>query len=187
MELSLVNNNPAHTLLITQDGVPAYSIQTSQDGASSHQETILKTTKVTRLERRSSGRTETEVGQILYFGIDRLRLSLQCNGREEFKLEVLNLQGDSSVDLGSNSSWSFTGPDDKPYKWQLFIQYPVLFLDDNSQTPIARYRRAKLGIVSRSRRPFLEIFPAGINCIDLIVATFVSYMIQRFPQITQTH
>ncbi|EEB90589.1 hypothetical protein MPER_11182, partial [Moniliophthora perniciosa FA553] len=170
------------------DGIPAYSIQTSQDGpTSSHQETILKTTNVTRLERRSSGRTETQVGQILYFGIDRLRLSLQYNDKEEFKLEVLNIQGNSSVDLGSSSnSWSFTGPDDKPYKWQIFIQYPVLLLDDNSQTPIARYRRAKLGIVSRPRRPFLEIFPAGINCIDLIVATFVSYMIQKFPQITQT-
>jgi hypothetical protein len=48
-------------------------------------------------------------------------------------------------------------------------------LNDNSQTPLARYRRAKLGIVSRSRKAFLEIFPAGLNVIDLIVVTFVSF------------
>ncbi len=51
--------------------------------------------------------------------------------------------------------------------------------NDNAQTPIARYRRAKLGIVSRSRKAFLEIFPAGINLIDLAVVTFVSFMKQH--------
>lgn len=50
-----------------------------------------------------------------------------------------------------------------------------LMLNDNSLTPIARYRRAKLGIVSKSRRAFLEILPAGVNIIDLVVVTFVSY------------
>jgi hypothetical protein len=44
-----------------------------------------------------------------------------------------------------------------------------LLLNDNSSTPIARYRRAKLGIVSRSRRAFLEIFPAGVNLVDFCV------------------
>ena len=45
--------------------------------------------------------------------------------------------------------------------------------------PVARYRRAKVGIVSRSRRAFLEIFPAGLAIIDLIVVTFVAFMKQR--------
>jgi hypothetical protein len=52
-------------------------------------------------------------------------------------------------------------------------------LNDSSQTPIARFRRAKLGIVSRSRRAFLEIFPAGSHIIDLVVVTFVSFMKPR--------
>lgn len=52
---------------------------------------------------------------------------------------------------------------------------PQLMLNDNSLTPIARYRRAKLGIVSRSRRAFLEVFPAGLNILDLVLVTFVSY------------
>lgn len=50
-----------------------------------------------------------------------------------------------------------------------------LILDDNSNTFIARYRRAKIGIVSRPRRAFLEIAPAGLGIIDLIVVTFVSF------------
>ena len=48
-------------------------------------------------------------------------------------------------------------------------------LNDNSLTPIARYRRAKLGIVSRSRRAFLEILPAGLGILDFVIVTFVSY------------
>lgn len=50
-----------------------------------------------------------------------------------------------------------------------------LVRNDNSLTPIARYRRAKIGIVSRSRRAFLEIFPAGVNIVDFVVVTFVSF------------
>jgi hypothetical protein len=50
-----------------------------------------------------------------------------------------------------------------------------LFASGNALVPLARYRHAKLGIISRSRRAFLEIFPAGINVIDLVVITFVSY------------
>ena len=42
--------------------------------------------------------------------------------------------------------------------------------------PIARYRRAKLGIVSRPRRGFLEIFPHGNVSMDLVVTTFVGFM-----------
>jgi len=54
-------------------------------------------------------------------------------------------------------------------------------LNDNSLTPIARYRRAKLGIVSRSRRAFLEILPAGVNIVDFVVVTFVSFAKYALP------
>ena len=55
-----------------------------------------------------------------------------------------------------------------------------LLLNDNSSTPIARYRHAKLGIVSRSRRAFLEIFSPGVNIVDLVVVTFVSFAKHTF-------
>ncbi|KAG5650170.1 hypothetical protein H0H81_000455 [Sphagnurus paluster] len=54
-----------------------------------------------------------------------------------------------------------------------------LILNDNSNTLLARYRRAKLGIVSRSRKAFLEVLPAGLSVVDLIVVTFVSFVTQR--------
>ena len=63
-----------------------------------------------------------------------------------------------------------------------------LLLNDKSMTPIARYRRAKPGIVSRSRRAFLEIFPAGVNIVDLVVVTFVSFAKHTFvlePEFSQ--
>jgi len=53
-----------------------------------------------------------------------------------------------------------------------------LSLVDNGFTPLARYHCAKIGIVSRSRRAFLEILPAGIEIIDLIVVTFVAFIKQ---------
>ncbi|KAG6843575.1 hypothetical protein H0H93_000610, partial [Arthromyces matolae] len=58
--------------------------------------------------------------------------------------------------------------------------YDQFILDDNSNTLLARYRRAKLGIVSRPRKSFIEITPAGIAIVDLIVVTFVAFMKQRF-------
>ena len=52
-------------------------------------------------------------------------------------------------------------------------------LNDDSYILLARYRRPKLGIVSRSRRAFIEILPAGLDIIDFIVVTFVSFMKQH--------
>lgn len=93
--------------------------------------------------------------------------------------------------LSMERPWTFVGPDGKPYTWQIMFRYPVvscrpfhvctvlttvqLFASGNALVPLARYKHAKLGIVSRSRRASLEIFPAGINTIDLIVISFVSY------------
>jgi hypothetical protein len=51
----------------------------------------------------------------------------------------------------------------------------VLINDTQPPTPLACYRPAKLGIVSRSRRGFLEILPTGISKEDWIVATFAGY------------
>jgi len=77
------------------------------------------------------------------------------------------------------NAWEFTGPNSMRYKWQMFCHSPVLIVGDNSFTPLARYRRAKVGIVSRARRAFLEILPAGLGILDLIVVTFVGFMRQR--------
>ncbi|KAJ3488573.1 hypothetical protein NLJ89_g11601 [Agrocybe chaxingu] len=88
-------------------------------------------------------------------------------------------ESEGDQENSEENSWEFMGPDSRKYKWQSFLHSPVLMLADNSHTPLARYRRAKLGIVSRSRRAFLEIFPLGLNILDLIIVTFVAFMKQR--------
>ncbi|KAF5349671.1 hypothetical protein D9756_008875 [Leucocoprinus leucothites] len=86
-------------------------------------------------------------------------------------------------------TWSFTGPDNRPYKWISLASNPVLVNDTIPPTPIACYRPAKLGIVSRSRRGFLEILPEGLEKEDWIVATFAGYFRMRLgdrPPLSRT-
>lgn len=68
-----------------------------------------------------------------------------------------------------------------PFCSSLLIPNPtqLIILAEPSLIPLARYRRAKIGIVSRPRRAFLEILPAGVGIIDFIVVTFVAFMKQR--------
>lgn len=77
-------------------------------------------------------------------------------------------------------SWDFIGPDQKQYKWHLVAQTPVLARIEPSQPNlyIARYRRAKLGLSSRSRKGFLEVYPKANTSLDFIVASFVGFMKQ---------
>ncbi|EGN97865.1 hypothetical protein SERLA73DRAFT_138000 [Serpula lacrymans var. lacrymans S7.3] len=156
---------------MTIEGVPMYQIDTPDTW-------ITGTTTVSRyeLEGSSTGRVLSLVGEITYHRVNGLRLQILDS---ESSLEITLLQ---NPDEGVDRPWSFIGFDGRPYIWRMLFQSPVLFLNDNSQTPLARYRRAKLGIVSRSRRAFLEIFPAGINITDFIVVTFVTFSKQRMVE-----
>jgi len=160
MDLYLRDNDPTRTLLITASGEELYKIETyGHDGG---------TSVVLRFERHSvAGLVALEVGKIERLPPRGTKLLLYA---EQVPL-ILRAPANGEVD----NSWAFVGPDGRSYKWQLLIRKPVLILNDNSLTPIARYRRAKLGIVSRSRRGFLEILPAGVNIVDLVVVTFVSF------------
>lgn len=159
------------------------------------------TTTIKRLERyhASIGHVETSIGVVEYRGEkegEGTRVKF-CGEDEPLDLEVgakPTLKTLASVNVGENlkdgeeepemdevdNSWEFTGPDNKHYKWKMVIQSPVLIiLAEPTLIPLARYRRAKLGIVSRPRRAFLEILPAGVGIIDFIVVTFVAFMKQR--------
>ena len=89
-------------------------------------------------------------------------------------LYVLHLCTNSSI-LTRHRSWSFKGPDNRPYKWISFASNPILVNDTTPPTPLACFRPAKLGISSRGRRGFLEIQSEGLEKEDWIVATFVAY------------
>jgi len=47
-------------------------------------------------------------------------------------------------------------------------------------TPVARYHRSSLGILSPAHSAYLEIFPIGEHMVDLIVVTFI--YIERLRQ-----
>ncbi|KAF9446556.1 hypothetical protein P691DRAFT_673293, partial [Macrolepiota fuliginosa MF-IS2] len=147
---------------------------------------------IKRLERHqfSRGNVETEVGRIEYGGDDvGTRVQLCHTGIEMCAPANSNVvpsptapvreftrDDDDDDDFIPDPTWSFNGPDNLPYKWLSLASCPVLVHDTQpTPTPVARYRPAKLGIVSRSRRGFLEILPRGLEMEDWIVVTFVGY------------
>ncbi|KAG5721393.1 hypothetical protein E4T56_gene12923 [Termitomyces sp. T112] len=162
MDLVLVHNDPANTLLTSNSGVQ-FKVETPKN----------EPTSIFRAKSEAStGSAEILIGHLELRGTRDLRLRF-CDIGSEL---ILHPKAETDLDI----SWTFLGPDSRPYKWQIFFQYPVFTLNDNSNTLLARYRRAKLGIVSRSRKAFIQITPAGLDVADLIVVTFVAFMKQRF-------
>ncbi|KAK1230070.1 hypothetical protein PQX77_006844 [Marasmius sp. AFHP31] len=97
MDLTLVNNDPTRTLLVSSDGIPVYAVGTISTDATLTVAPV-KTTTITRLERsnNSSGRTQLEVGKIQYQAqaqaVDdgSVRMSLYYGERQpEFTLEIV--------------------------------------------------------------------------------------------------
>lgn len=151
---------------MTPDGIVMYQVNTVQG----------QTTTIIRFENHpgllGTGRISCVVGEV-----DSSQLRLLDS---ESPIEIVVVS--SAEETGSvDRPWTFNGPDNRPYTWQIMFHSPVLFVSGNAPIPLARYRQAKLGIISRSRRAFLEIFPAGINVIDFIVVTFVSYAKYHWP------
>ncbi|KAH7908364.1 hypothetical protein BJ138DRAFT_1157827 [Hygrophoropsis aurantiaca] len=159
---------------MTPDGIVMYQISTPTQHSRG-------TTTISRLENacvvQSSGRVSTIVGQIDYHEPKGMRLRL-LDPESSMDMDVALMSDEALEEQQIERQWTFNGPDGQPYTWQIMFRSPVLCVSGNTLIPLARYRRAKLGIVSRSRRAFLEIFPSGINIIDLVVVTFVSYFKQ---------
>ncbi|KIL62439.1 hypothetical protein M378DRAFT_759314 [Amanita muscaria Koide BX008] len=63
----------------------------------------------------------------------------------------------------------FVGPDGLEYQWSLGRRVPELVRLDSAKTPIARFRRRRLGILKKKRPASLEIFPEGTHMVDLII------------------
>ncbi|KAF9546595.1 hypothetical protein CPC08DRAFT_755566 [Agrocybe pediades] len=171
--------------------------------------TATMTTVVKRLNRvhMSSGHVESEIATVEYCGPGKgIRLtfcsrlcelktakeaaddgdddenggqmygSAMADGDEDKDLFVLD---DVDVEDESANSWEFMGPDSRRYRWQLFVHSPVLVLAEHPSTALALFKQAKIGIVSRPRRAYLEILPTGMHLRDFIVVTFVAFMKQR--------
>lgn len=69
MELCLIHNDPAQTLLVTPDGRPLYAIESPRHQAGN-------TTTIRRLMGPSTGHVESEVGKIEYHELHGTRMRL---------------------------------------------------------------------------------------------------------------
>ncbi|KAG2058664.1 hypothetical protein BDR06DRAFT_44816 [Suillus hirtellus] len=67
----------------------------------------------------------------------------------------------------------FTGPDGRPYRWDLTSKVVVLSRDDKPRTEVARFHRATLGIIGRKRKATLEVSPEVAHMMDTIIVTFI--------------
>jgi len=67
----------------------------------------------------------------------------------------------------------FTAQDGKEYRWTGGAHYTKLKLNDGSDTLVAEYRCKSVGLISKARDPYLEIFPPYEHMVDEIIITFV--------------
>ncbi|KAG2752692.1 hypothetical protein P692DRAFT_20724934 [Suillus brevipes Sb2] len=67
----------------------------------------------------------------------------------------------------------FTGPDGRPYRWDMKKSAVVLSRDDESRTEVARSHRATLGIIGRKRDARLEVSPEVAHMMDTVIMTFI--------------
>ncbi|KAG1754297.1 hypothetical protein EDB19DRAFT_1844116 [Suillus lakei] len=67
----------------------------------------------------------------------------------------------------------FTGPDGRPYRWDLQFKVVVLSRDDGSRTEVARFHRATLGIIGKKRKATLEVSPEVAHMMDSVIMTFI--------------
>lgn len=102
------------------------------------------------------------------------------------------LSGDSGPMRAVRSKRTFTGPDGRSYRWEMLYSEEVVsagrvkvvrpsaeyfFLqltrNDGSNTEVARYHRASLGLMGPKQKSYLDIDPDVTHMLDLIILTFV--------------
>ncbi|KAF8199957.1 hypothetical protein K438DRAFT_1822915 [Mycena galopus ATCC 62051] len=67
----------------------------------------------------------------------------------------------------------FTAKDGKEYHWCGGAYYTKLKLNDGSNTVVAEYKCKSVGLISKKRDPYLEIFPPFEHMADEIMITFI--------------
>ncbi|KAI9462956.1 hypothetical protein HD554DRAFT_2027397 [Boletus coccyginus] len=65
---------------------------------------------------------------------------------------------------------TFTGPDGRPYRWDMLFDVVVVSTDN---VEVARYHRGSLGIIGPKKKPRLDVDPDVTHMLDLIILTFV--------------
>ncbi|KAG1754296.1 hypothetical protein EDB19DRAFT_1902450 [Suillus lakei] len=73
----------------------------------------------------------------------------------------------------SRQKYVFTGPDGRPYRWDIQRGVVVLSRNEGNRTEVARYHRATLGIIGKKRKATLEVSPEVVHMMDTIIMTFI--------------
>ncbi|KAH7888166.1 hypothetical protein F5I97DRAFT_959797 [Phlebopus sp. FC_14] len=68
---------------------------------------------------------------------------------------------------------TFTGPDGRPYRWDMHVRVVTLSTDDGSRTKMARSHRRSLGIIGPKREPGLDVHPSVMPILDMVILTFI--------------
>ncbi|KAF7357815.1 hypothetical protein MVEN_00827500 [Mycena venus] len=67
----------------------------------------------------------------------------------------------------------FTAQDGKEYRWCGGAYHTKLKLNDGSDTVVAEYKCKSVGLITKKRDPYIEIFPPFEHMVDEIMITFI--------------
>ncbi|KIK02644.1 hypothetical protein K443DRAFT_677375 [Laccaria amethystina LaAM-08-1] len=171
MRLYLSTRKPWNSVYTTEDGQVVY--KTSTPRKICERKTSIK--RIVPSKDKGDMRDEfAHLAEVDYrvFSSSHIRYGGQdLETRDFFRKGAWSWRGRGRV---------FTGPEGVEYKWKLGDRVPELCLNDSIDTPVARYHRSSLGILSPAHAAYLEVFPIGEHIVDLIVVTFI--YIERLRQ-----
>ncbi|OBZ75166.1 hypothetical protein A0H81_04955 [Grifola frondosa] len=169
MELHFSRNFVANTVLSDSDGQLCYRICTPFKWSN-------KTTVIYRICRGDNVASKTDNGDgsdepYGSVNVEEELAKIHWHVLDSSKLEYGGQIVDISKFMPRNGALgrtrTFKGPDDCSYIWHLG-RFKRSLADESKQ--VARLRRANF---FTGRKAVLEVFPAGMHMLDLIVTTFV--------------
>ncbi|KDQ60537.1 hypothetical protein JAAARDRAFT_68029 [Jaapia argillacea MUCL 33604] len=144
--LTFTRDSPLRTLLKDEQDRPVYKIDTPM-------RLMNSTTTITRNARNSTEQRDEEMARIRSHCISLSELVFQ--GKVLKVGNFLKRTGALRRDM------KFTAPDGREYKWDTHFVSMELILNDGSNTVVASFRQANLGIFSPKCKACLEIFHGG--------------------------
>jgi len=193
MELQLSHNSPINTILSSSS-----SSNSSEDPSTSrplyHITTpgsfTRKTTTICRVSDRAAEAYERQIShhssQLKHQNPKKLPREWDLGLREIARIDWKLFGSSSLVYKGSVSDMdsfmpskgcfrttrTFTAPDGKSYSWHLGFLNSRLELNDGSNPPKIIAQQHQRNVLGETKA-FLEIDPAGMNILELIVITWV--------------
>ncbi|KDQ53159.1 hypothetical protein JAAARDRAFT_436641 [Jaapia argillacea MUCL 33604] len=179
MKLILTKGDPKHTTLLDDEGREAYKITTLKKFARPDATTIGRRNAPHPLPSEAATSTQpqqedseeqdeefSEIARIYWRRVNPTELIFK--GQKIILKEVM-----ASIGF-LNRDRQFIGPNGVAYIWKIPSRgHLELYVDDESKTEVAALHGASKGVRNQKHPAFLEIQPAGLHMVDLIVVTMV--------------